>query len=45
MLGWLVLNLGSLRSHQLGAQKTLRFGLAWLAIFGFVAFLASWYAG
>jgi hypothetical protein len=45
MLGWLVLNMRAMQSHQLGMEKTLKYAAAWVAIFAFVAFLASRFGG
>ena len=33
MVGWLVLAIGSYRSHRVGARKTLTMALAWGAVF------------
>ena len=41
LLGWLMLNLGALRSHRLGRERTLRYALIWVGIFALVAFAAS----
>jgi hypothetical protein len=40
MLGWLVLNLRALQSHQLGRERTIRYALLWVAIFGAAVFVA-----
>lgn len=37
VLGWLVLALGALRSHRIGARKAVTLTLTWLAIFVLVA--------
>jgi hypothetical protein len=41
MLGWLVLNLRGLQSHQLGRERTIRYALLWVAIFGAVVLAAK----
>ena len=40
MLGWLALNLRGLQSHQLGRERTVRYTLLWVAIFGAVMLVA-----
>jgi len=45
MLGWLILNLRAMRSHELGRETTIKYALAWVAIFGVVAFVATRMAG
>lgn len=45
MLGWLFLNMRAMKSHQLGTEKTLKYAAAWVAIFAFVAFVASRFGG
>lgn len=45
MLGYLYLNMQALRSHNLGREKTIKYALMWVAIFGFVAFVASRFGG
>lgn len=45
MLGWLILNLRAMRSHELGREKTIKYAFAWVAIFGVVAFVATRFAG
>ena len=45
MLGWLILILPELRSFNLGMAKSAKFALAWIAIFGLVAFVAGRMAG
>ena len=37
LLGWLVLAFGALRAHRIGARRMIVMGLAWGAIFLFVA--------
>ena len=41
LLAWLVLAGSALRAHQLGAKKMVVMGLAWAAIFLFVAAVFS----
>lgn len=45
MSGWLFLNMREMKSHQLGTEKTLKYAAAWIAIFAFVAFMASRFGG
>jgi len=40
MLGWLVLNLRALQSHQLGRERMIRYALLWVAIFGAAVLVA-----
>ena len=37
ILGWLVLAVGALRAHRVGARKIVTMTLTWLAIFVLVA--------
>lgn len=41
LVGWLVLAIGALRAHQIGAKKTIVYGLAWVGIFFGVALVIS----
>jgi sterol desaturase/sphingolipid hydroxylase (fatty acid hydroxylase superfamily) len=45
MLGYLFLATRSMQSHQLGREKTLKFAAIWIAIFAFVAFVATRFGG
>ena len=45
MLGYLFLVSRSFQSHQLGREKTIKYVLIWIAIFGFVAFVATRFGG
>lgn len=44
LLGWLILNVQAFKSQQLGWVRTAQYGLAWVAIFGVVAFMATRFA-
>ena len=42
-IGWLVLAVSALASHQLGWGQIVRMALAWLVIFGGIFMIVEWF--